>query len=1013
MRKTLLLVLLMVASFGMSASTVKFETGKKYRIECTSYTAGTFVLGAKHNVSPMIYYDKSSTIATDGWWYVEGDATNGYAFKNAATGQYLEYTTSRVTSTAVGTSTKGLDLATSNSSTATKWTLDGSGNTFAVVNAQATAQCLNVRVFDGTYLVGTYGYNSDRGVSANSLFIFYDESGAALTATDDNTSTTTDAAAGITSAGEYWERTGLSQPIVYTTDKNNPVLYTIKNVRSGSYVVSGVSENFYGGTTTSYALGQATSSPTQFYFMKSTDGGVNIYTSDGKYVSGTMPIDDGYNYYGNYLADIAVVSGTTSTSDNTWGFTFYSTTNPGYGIFIKKCTANSATNQDIVDGNIYWNDYSSNQYGNTLGYYTLDAGSTFIFYSSDARHGQYLQGKGIKFDGSAVTGTTISSYLTNIKFNGKPIIYDSYYGQYMLPVSQNYMGGKDYTATVTFDQKIVSTNYKLHVGADSIASGGKVTLKSVSGTAPIKLSIVSGKDSIAKNSMAITFMPVVEMTLASCNSSYYTAGSIRVNNPENDGLDTLYTSKYKYRGATASGLPKKAYAIKLTDASGNAIDRGLLGAGYREDNNWILDAMGIDRARMRNRVSTDLWNAFATKPYYFSKEKNAVPATRGKFVEILLNGKYQGTYCMTEKLDRKQLKLKKYNPKQTTSSDTIRGVLYKTSQWSYETFMGHSTDSYPVAKTLPMYDNTVPTWGDNSSIEDKYPDLDDNERINWEPLYNAVNFVANTDSVAFVSQVDTYFDRPVWRDYYLFIELLLATDNHGKNMFLFNYNTQDAAQGKMISMAPWDLDGTWGIRWDGSTTYTANATQDFDTFLWAKEHGQHTYFYRMKKISYLGFKDELAVRYAQLRKGEFLEANVVQRFAAYANLYKQSGAIAREQQRWSSTSGYMESLDSENDLSYLKTWIHSRFQTLDAEYGYDSSNDPTVPTSVVSLRQVYFTAAGGNGEIFVKSMQPTTVKVYTTTGQCVRTITIPAGEQVLSGFAPGMYIVNNHKVLVQ
>lgn len=36
----------------------------------------------------------------------------------------------------------------------------------------------------------------------------------------------------------------------------------------------------------------------------------------------------------------------------------------------------------------------------------------------------------------------------------------------------------------------------------------------------------------------------------------------------------------------------------------------------RSDNNWILDAMAVDRARMRNRVSTDLWLAFSTKPYH-------------------------------------------------------------------------------------------------------------------------------------------------------------------------------------------------------------------------------------------------------------------------------------------------------------------------------------------------------------------------------------------------------------
>lgn len=137
----------------------------------------------------------------------------------------------------------------------------------------------------------------------------------------------------------------------------------------------------------------------------------------------------------------------------------------------------------------------------------------------------------------------------------------------------------------------------------------------------------------------------------------YTKGSLRVTFPEDEGLDSIYHADFKIRGASSINYPKKSYAVKLRDAEGNSIDRKLL--GLRSDNNWILDAMYVDLACMRNRVCTDLWNDFSVKPYYADREKKVRTGTRGKFVEMILNGRHNGIYCMTEKMDRKQLKLKK------------------------------------------------------------------------------------------------------------------------------------------------------------------------------------------------------------------------------------------------------------------------------------------------------------------------------------------------------------------
>lgn len=44
------------------------------------------------------------------------------------------------------------------------------------------------------------------------------------------------------------------------------------------------------------------------------------------------------------------------------------------------------------------------------------------------------------------------------------------------------------------------------------------------------------------------------------------------------------------------------------------------------------------------------------------------------------------------------------------------------------------------------------------------------------------------------------------RDYYLFLELILATDNHGKNMLFYVYDKQGPEGGKLPLLL-----GTWMV----------------------------------------------------------------------------------------------------------------------------------------------------------------------------------------------------------
>lgn len=119
-------------------------------------------------------------------------------------------------------------------------------------------------------------------------------------------------------------------------------------------------------------------------------------------------------------------------------------------------------------------------------------------------------------------------------------------------------------------------------------------------------------------------------------------------------------------------------------------------------------------------------------------------------------------------------------------------------------------------------------------------------------------------------------------------------------MFYYLYDRQ-GPEADRISVAPWDLDGVWGCRWDGSYNVYGNPLSpklDFETFLWDYEHGQTTLYWKLNKMP--EWKDELAARYAQLRRTHFTADALKQRVQLYARLFADSHADEREADRWKS-----------------------------------------------------------------------------------------------------------------
>lgn len=448
-----------------------------------------------------------------------------------------------------------------------------------------------------------------------------------------------------------------------------------------------------------------------------------------------------------------------------------------------------------------------------------------------------------------------------------------------------------------------------------------------------------------------TTLPIVSLTHNDeANPDTFVPAHCSIVTPE--GKLDEYDATVRYRGATALTYDKKSYALKLNDADGQPLDAPLL--GMRADNSWILDAMACDLARMRNRVSTDLWLDFSTPPHYAATEAPDMRnGTRGQFVELFLNDQYWGLYCLTEKIDRKQLQLKKYKDGKT------RGILYKS--YRYNNLMT-LTDEQPSPQSF--------TW---NNFECSYPDVRKGEPITWEPLLDAIRFFTQpTPSTDIRDNLHKYADLPLWIDYNLFCDLLHADDNVCKNMFIYKRDINDDTP---FCVCPWDLDATWGRTFDHQPISPQHDLAVVNA---------------VNVLCYISTDEQGAQcnrRWDELRHDTFTFDNIWPYFERYFTLFRTSGAAARETERWQDTNGLHLDFDAEE--RYIRDWIPQRIAFLDDNV-YQYLGEGITPTHTTIDTHALYTLDG---------------RSISTSG---RHATRP--DQSLH---PGIYISNHRKLIVR
>lgn len=235
--------------------------------------------------------------------------------------------------------------------------------------------------------------------------------------------------------------------------------------------------------------------------------------------------------------------------------------------------------------------------------------------------------------------------------------------------------------------------------------------------------------------------------------------------------------------------PKKSYGVELWDVDGLDIEAPLL--GMPDESDWILSANYFDKSFMNNPLTFELAQQMG---HY---------ASRYQYVELVLNGEYQGIYILMEKIKRGggRLDIAKLQPDEITGDDVTGGYILSVDR-NVGAANGFVSDFEPAES------------GDGQEIymEHRYPKPDDIVAEQRSYIEDYVrDFETALASPSFADPLTgyrAYIDVPSFVDFFLLNELSRNVDGYRLSSFL--YKDKDSNGGLLHAGPVWDFDIAWG-----------------------------------------------------------------------------------------------------------------------------------------------------------------------------------------------------------
>ena len=378
----------------------------------------------------------------------------------------------------------------------------------------------------------------------------------------------------------------------------------------------------------------------------------------------------------------------------------------------------------------------------------------------------------------------------------------------------------------------------------------------------------------------------------------------------------------RYRGnSTYNDSPKKPYSFRTLDGPLKYASKKrtkILGMG--KDDNWALLAPYSDKSMMRDLLTYELmrpWMEFTPQ---------------GRYCEVILNGTYYGVYILCETISKGKHRLNL--GKLGKEGDALTGDYLMEVDCDDE--VTYISKFHPVtSEGKELKDRVI-------RFQYKSPDYEDlNERqlayINSR-IDQMEAALASPDYLDSLKGYRRYLDVSSFIDYQLAIELGHNVD--GYRLSGKFYKRRDAVDGR-FKMVIWDTNLAYGNcdRCDGWRTDTW-IYQSNDVLYDAGEVYLVPFWWQ-RLNSDEAYTAQLKARWAQMRRANLSEERVMATIDSLASLLTSHGAMARNSQAWPRWGqrvwpNYYIAKDFEDEVAYLKRWLHERILWMDEQLDYVS-----------------------------------------------------------------------------
>jgi subtilisin-like proprotein convertase family protein len=435
------------------------------------------------------------------------------------------------------------------------------------------------------------------------------------------------------------------------------------------------------------------------------------------------------------------------------------------------------------------------------------------------------------------------------------------------------------------------------------------------------------------------------------------------------------------RGSSSQGFPKKSYGFQTWDVNNLPIDSSLLGMPKEHD--WILSASYSDKSLMNNQLS------------YFLSRQMGWYAPRWQYVELVVNGEYQGVYILMEKIkrDKHRVDIKKLTPTAISGDSLTGGYIIKIDK---TTGNGGGGWTSPFAPDTNINGQTI-------YFQYDYPS--DVNIVPQQQTYIQQYVDSFETALAGPNFMDTsvgyrhYIDMNSLIDYFLVNELSRNVDGYRLSTYL--YKNRYSQGGKLIMGPVWDYDIAWGNADYCNGNNVTGWAYDFASVC-SGDYWQIPFWWDRLMLD-SNFTNQLKCRWTVLSQSILSPTYLDNWCDSVANYLDESQA--RNFYEWPILGTYVWPNPSpipttyQGEVDELKNWIDARWAWMDANMPGDLSQcNPagvSSPTASNDLPAAYPNPFSSTINLSIYQKNPVEVKMelYNAMGQLVQ----PAQIQMHNG----------------